>query len=75
MACRCAVCVHEMTGARLLDPALIPADIHPLTIQSVGNYALQIAWSDGHNTGIYRYDYLRLLCTCAQCRDSQCTWS
>ncbi len=25
----------------------------------VGNYAIQFRFSDGHNTGIYAYDYLR----------------
>lgn len=68
LACRCAVCVNEMTGARQLDPAVIPAEIHPVTIRPVGNYALQITWSDGHATGIYRFDHLRALCTCEQCR-------
>lgn len=27
----------------------------------VGNYALQITWADGHNTGIYDFRYLRKL--------------
>jgi DUF971 family protein len=25
----------------------------------VGGYALQLYWADGHNTGIYSFDYLR----------------
>ena len=25
----------------------------------VGNYAIQIEWADGHNTGIYDFEYLR----------------
>ena len=29
--------------------------------QAVGNYAIRIEFSDGHNTGIYRWDYLRKL--------------
>jgi DUF971 family protein len=33
----------------------------------VGNYALQIDFSDGHTTGIYSYDYLRSICPCAEC--------
>jgi len=28
----------------------------------VGNYALQIHWSDGHDSGIYTFDYLREIC-------------
>lgn len=30
-------------------------------VEPVGNYALQIAFSDGHNTGIYSWDYLHEL--------------
>jgi DUF971 family protein len=31
-------------------------------IEQVGNYALKIAWGDGHDTGIYSFRYLRELC-------------
>ena len=31
-------------------------------VELVGNYALQFFWSDGHNTGIYTWDYLYRLC-------------
>jgi DUF971 family protein len=34
---------------------------------SVGNYAIQINFSDGHNTGIYSYEQLRMICPCPQC--------
>ena len=27
--------------------------------EMVGNYAIKIAFSDGHNTGLYTWDYLR----------------
>ena len=33
----------------------------------VGNYALQITFTDGHSTGIYAYDHLRSICPCAEC--------
>ena len=32
-------------------------------IQPVGNYALQLVFSDGHDTGLYSWDYLYELCT------------
>lgn len=32
-------------------------------IWSVGNYAIGMEWGDGHNTGIYTFDYLRELTT------------
>jgi DUF971 family protein len=35
--------------------------------KAVGNYALQIDFSDGHTTGIYSYEYLRSICPCAEC--------
>jgi DUF971 family protein len=36
----------------------------------VGNYAIQISFSDGHSTGIYSYDHLRSICPCAECANS-----
>jgi DUF971 family protein len=33
----------------------------------VGQYAIQISFSDGHSTGIYSYDHLRSICPCAEC--------
>jgi DUF971 family protein len=31
-------------------------------IKPVGNYALQLVFDDGHDTGIYSWDYLHHLC-------------
>lgn len=31
-------------------------------IEPVGNYALQLVFDDGHNSGIYSWEYLRELC-------------
>lgn len=64
--CRCAGCVHEWTGAPLLDPKTIPANLVPAEVAPVGNYALQIQWSDGHNAGIYTFDALRQACPCCK---------
>ncbi len=61
LACACAHCVDEWTGEPQLDPDSVPEDVHPATIESVGRYALRIAWSDGHDTGIYSFDRLREL--------------
>ena len=52
--CTCALCQSEITGARLLDPATIPADLTVTAMAMVGNYGLSIHFSDGHTTGIYR---------------------
>ena len=65
LACGCATCVDEWTGDGLLDPARVPADVHPLNIAPVGRYAIQITWSDGHATGIYPFERLRQLADAA----------
>ena len=57
--CPCASCIEEGTGRKILDPATIPADIRPVKIEPVGNYAIQITWTDGHSTGIYSWRTLR----------------
>ena len=38
------------------------------TILPVGSYAITPVWEDGHEAGIYRWDYLRALCPCGECR-------
>ena len=53
--CQCALCVSEVTGQRQVDIKKIPADINPLEILPLGNYAVGITWSDGHSSGIYPY--------------------
>ena len=57
--CPCASCVDEMTGKRTLSPAEVPDSVRPVTISSVGRYALTIEFSDGHKTGIYSFESLR----------------
>lgn len=61
LACRCALCVEEMSGRKLLDPQTVRADVSPRQIVSVGRYAIQFDWSDGHNSGIYSFNDLRAL--------------
>jgi DUF971 family protein len=39
----------------------VPDDVHPVRIQPVGRYAIQIDWSDGHQSGIYPFERLRAL--------------
>ncbi|MBI3872497.1 MAG: DUF971 domain-containing protein [candidate division Zixibacteria bacterium] len=58
LACPCAACVEEMTGRRMLVESAVPAEVHPLSIHAVGRYAIQILWSDGHQTGIYTWERL-----------------
>ena len=60
--CRCAHCVEEMTGRPLLKEEDVPQDVRPVKISPVGRYAVQISWTDGHDSGIYTFERLRELC-------------
>jgi DUF971 family protein len=68
LACRCAACVDEWTHENRIVTGSIPPTVKPTGIEVVGQYALHFTWSDGHNTGIYTYDYLREVCACDECR-------
>jgi ATP-binding protein involved in chromosome partitioning len=67
VSCPCAACVDEDTGKRVLDPQRIPLDIKVSEVHPVGRYGIGIAFSDSHNTGIYRFEFLRAACECPQC--------
>ena len=63
--CPCAVC-NELRNnddpLRILTPPqqITNADLLPdRPVEMVGNYGLQFFWQDGHNSGIYAFDYLR----------------
>jgi DUF971 family protein len=60
--CMCARCVDEITGERIVDIDGIDPAIAIDAMQLVGNYALKIRWSDGHDTGLYTWAHLRALC-------------
>ena len=83
--CPCATCNDErikkqgftsLTDTNTAPPAssaLLPMYKPKPRAQAatqVGNYAIQISFSDGHATGIYSYDYLRTICPCAECAKS-----
>jgi DUF971 family protein len=36
-------------------------------VEPVGRYALQFRFSDGHDTGIFSYNFLRRICQCDVC--------
>ena len=36
-------------------------DVRINDLRAVGNYAVKIVFSDGHDTGLYSWDYLQLL--------------
>jgi ATP-binding protein involved in chromosome partitioning len=68
------MCVDENSGRRVLDPKTIPLDISTKRIDKVGRYALTLAFSDGHSTGIYTYKSLRKLCECEKCAKEKGTF-
>jgi ATP-binding protein involved in chromosome partitioning len=67
LRCRCASCIEEMTGKQLLDPKTVPDAVRARSMRVVGQYAIQIDWSDGHSTGLYNFRDLRAFCPCADC--------
>ncbi|MGB8508852.1 MAG: DUF971 domain-containing protein [Pyrinomonadaceae bacterium] len=60
--CPCAQCVNEFTGQRTLAPETISEELEIGNVEIVGRYALNFRWSDGHETGIYSFRYLREIC-------------
>jgi DUF971 family protein len=63
--CPCAGCKGEtilFKTFRPPKPAILSPDMYKIkNIEPVGDYAIQISWKDGHNTGIYSWDYLKIL--------------
>jgi DUF971 family protein len=77
-ACPCAMCddEREKSGAEVgeapkpkkgslpmyHDPA------RPTEVAPVGKYAISFVWNDGHRTGIYSWEFLRVICPCEECK-------
>lgn len=72
-ACPCAMCKGERTPldtnplALPAFPNLKPGSFDAKDMFKVGRYALGFLWGDGHNAGIYTWDYLRKMCPCKDC--------
>ncbi|MDP6300103.1 MAG: DUF971 domain-containing protein [SAR202 cluster bacterium] len=66
--CQCAECVEEWSRRQLLDPASVPMDLRVEDYLTVGRYAVQFLWNDGHFTGIFPFEVMRALCPCDECR-------
>lgn len=69
--CPCALCNDEREK-RVKTPTstVLPMFKPRVTARSaaaVGNYAIQIQYSDGHATGIYSFECLREICPCEAC--------
>jgi DUF971 family protein len=65
--CPCAGCKGEtilFKTYRPPKPAMFSPDMYKVkSIDIVGDYAMQLAWKDGHDTGIYSWEYLQTLIT------------
>lgn len=63
--CPCANCKGEtvlLKSYRPPRPTMITPEMYKIkNIETVGGYAIQISWKDGHNTGIYSWEYLKKL--------------
>jgi len=67
--CPCAGCQGH--GTSTVEFRQSPTPVEPVDIRPVGNYAISIHWSDAHDTGIYRFDFLRRICPCESCRSAR----
>ena len=80
-ACPCATCneEREKTGRQPGESkpkpstpfAMYQAPARPLEVTPVGKYALRFQWNDGHESGIYSWEYLRRVCQCEECLATQ----
>ncbi len=71
-ACPCATCheAREHEGrapgiAKAKPKTLLPmyeAPPLPTEVEPVGRYAIKFLWNDGHEAGLYSWDYLRNVC-------------
>ena len=63
--CPCANCKGETILFKTYKPEKkaeeTPGMYKIKNIEMVGGYAIQITWKDGHDTGIYSWDYLKKL--------------
>ncbi|MFP6583092.1 MAG: P-loop NTPase [Candidatus Hydrogenedentota bacterium] len=59
IACQCASCVHEYTGQQILEPESVSPNIQATSVDVLGNYAVSVAWDDGHSSGIFTWDRLK----------------
>lgn len=78
--CPCALCNDLRSKppapagpnlAVLSGPVVRAGEIQVTEVKPIGRYAVNFVWSDGHDSGIYSYSFLRTLCPCPACRGSR----
>jgi DUF971 family protein len=72
LACPCATCHEEREkdgrepGVAKAKPAMLlpmyEVPPRPTEVTPVGRYAIRFTWNDGHEAGLYSWDYLRNGC-------------
>jgi DUF971 family protein len=77
-ACPCALCDEERSKSGRepgdppkLAPGALPmfkAAAKPTEVEPVGKYAIRFKWNDGHELGIYSWQFLRDVCPCEECK-------
>jgi DUF971 family protein len=77
-ACPCALCDEERSKTHRqpgdppkLAPGVLPMfkpAAKPTSVEPVGKYAIKFHWNDGHELGIYSWQFLRDVCPCAECK-------
>jgi DUF971 family protein len=75
-ACPCAMCddKRKKSGRKFGEtpksttalPMFKPSP-KPLKAEAVGKYAIKFNWNDGHELGIYSWNFLRDVCPCEEC--------
>ena len=77
-ACPCALCNEERgkSGRKPGEPIAPQAGelpmfkpaAKPVSAEGVGKYAIRFKWNDGHELGIYSWQWLREICPCSACQ-------
>jgi DUF971 family protein len=77
-ACPCALCDDERSKSARQPgeppkgaPGTLPmfkAAAKPTSAEGVGKYAIKFHWNDGHELGIYSWQFLRDVCPCEECK-------
>ena len=80
-ACPCALCDDERSksGRQPGEPPkpaagelpMFKAAAKPTSAEGVGKYAIKFHWNDGHELGIYSWQFLRDVCPCEDCKAAQ----
>ena len=71
--CPCADCREKddsgTAKVNYMMPLLKPGQNELKALEPVGNYAINAIWGDGHNSGIYPWEYFRIVFETHQLND------